>query len=175
MEQNLLAPHLETLINMPDSGFDVMVDGDKLDDLQRLYRLYVLVSTERGPQVLKAALKESIVARGRVINSMEDVAPNRPNLGDETADGGNKSKKSAPMQAVDNALKWVQDSLELKEKFDKILVNAFDSDKTMQTAIVEALETFVNSNGRAPEYISLFIDENLKKGLKGVRVVFPSL
>jgi hypothetical protein len=32
----------------------------------------------------------------------------------------------------------------------------------------KAFESFVNLNEKAPEYISLFIDENLKKGLKGV-------
>lgn len=32
----------------------------------------------------------------------------------------------------------------------------------------QAFEDFVNLNEKAPEFISLFIDENLKKGLKGV-------
>ena len=32
----------------------------------------------------------------------------------------------------------------------------------------KAFEDFINLNEKAPEYISLFIDENLKKGLKGV-------
>ena len=32
----------------------------------------------------------------------------------------------------------------------------------------QAFETFINLNEKSPEYISLFIDENLKKGLKGV-------
>lgn len=31
----------------------------------------------------------------------------------------------------------------------------------------QAFQDFVNSNQKAQEYISLFIDENLKKGLKG--------
>jgi len=37
----------------------------------------------------------------------------------------------------------------------------------VQTAMNEAFESFINLNPKAPEYISLFIDENLKKGLKG--------
>lgn len=32
----------------------------------------------------------------------------------------------------------------------------------------KAFEDFINLNEKAPEYISLSIDENLKKGLKGV-------
>jgi hypothetical protein len=34
----------------------------------------------------------------------------------------------------------------------------------------QAFESFINLNDRSPEFISLFIDENLKKGLKGVRL-----
>ena len=34
--------------------------------------------------------------------------------------------------------------------------------------VLQAFESFINLNERAPEFISLFIDENLKKGLKGV-------
>ena len=32
----------------------------------------------------------------------------------------------------------------------------------------QAFESFINLNDKSPEFISLFIDENLKKGLKGV-------
>ena len=32
----------------------------------------------------------------------------------------------------------------------------------------QAFESFVNANPKSAEYISLFIDDNLKKGLKGV-------
>jgi hypothetical protein len=33
---------------------------------------------------------------------------------------------------------------------------------------VEAFELFINLKEKSPEFISLFIDDNLKKGLKGV-------
>ena len=32
----------------------------------------------------------------------------------------------------------------------------------------QAFETFINLNTRSPEYISLFIDDRLRKGLKGM-------
>jgi cullin 3 len=37
----------------------------------------------------------------------------------------------------------------------------------------QAFTDFVNQNYKAPEYISLFVDENLKKGLKGV-LTYPA-
>ncbi|KAL7411333.1 ubiquitin ligase SCF complex subunit Cullin [Mrakia frigida] len=69
--------------------------------------------------------------------------------------------------ALQSALRWVQEVLDLKDKFDRILREAFSGDKTVQTAINEAFESFVNANPKSAEYISLFIDDNLKKGLKG--------
>lgn len=34
----------------------------------------------------------------------------------------------------------------------------------------QAFSVFVNENRKSPEFISLFIDENLRKNLKGVRI-----
>ena len=169
---------------MPGSGLDRMIDADRIDDLRRLYRLFVHVSSASdGPQTLKKALRESIIIRGRLINDSECGAQASS---DEKGKG--KARVGAQAQTLEDALRWVKVSLDLKVKFDRVLKHAFDSDKVLETAIIEvshllassagnrfpdtfqALETFVNSNPRAPEYISLFIDENLKKGLKGVSV-----
>lgn len=67
------------------------------------------------------------------------------------------------------ALQWVIQVLDLQEKFDKILEQAANKDKSFQTVFNEAFEKFINENQKSAEFISLFIDENLKKGLKGVK------
>jgi len=56
--------------------------------------------------------------------------------------------------------------LELKDKFNRVWSEAFSSDRELETAVVEGFEGFINTNPKAPEFISLFIDENLKKGVK---------
>ena len=35
-------------------------------------------------------------------------------------------------------------------------------------SFIQAFELFVNLNLRSPEYISLFIDDRLRKGIKGM-------
>ena len=40
---------------------------------------------------------------------------------------------------------------------------AFASDKTFQNALNAAFEAFINLSPRAPEYISLFMDDQLRK------------
>jgi cullin 3 len=39
---------------------------------------------------------------------------------------------------------------------------------TVCSAAAQAFEHFINLNQRSPEYISLFIDDKLRKGLKGL-------
>ncbi len=38
----------------------------------------------------------------------------------------------------------------------------------MLSPSVQSFEHFINLNQRSPEYISLFIDDRLRKGLKGM-------
>ena len=47
------------------------------------------------------------------------------------------------------------------------LPTAFSSDKQFYNALNQSFEYFVNLNQHSPEYISLFVDEQLRKGMKG--------
>ncbi|CAF4363488.1 unnamed protein product, partial [Adineta steineri] len=59
--------------------------------------------------------------------------------------------------------------LDLKDTFDYFLKNAFNDDKIFKKRINSDFEFFINLNQRSPEYLSLFIDDKLKKGAKDVR------
>jgi len=60
--------------------------------------------------------------------------------------------------------------LDLKDRFDHFLINSFNNDKIFKHMIASDFEYFLNLNQKSPEYLSLFIDDKLKKGVKGVRV-----
>ncbi|KXS15129.1 Cullin-domain-containing protein [Gonapodya prolifera JEL478] len=64
-------------------------------------------------------------------------------------------------------LRWVENILALKTKFDSILARAFSKDRAFQTDINGAFERGINQNPKAPEFLSLFLDDNLRKGIKG--------
>lgn len=53
-----------------------------------------------------------------------------------------------------------------KEKYDELIARAFSTDKQFVAALNSAFEHFLNLNARSPEYISLFMDDKLRKGLK---------
>ncbi|PSR75595.1 hypothetical protein PHLCEN_2v9075 [Hermanssonia centrifuga] len=170
LERNLLTPHLWTIMNMPNSGLDAMVDSDRLEDLSRLYRLFIMVPT--GLPALKKALRDSVIRRGQELNISSALAEGVDLVEDEPDDIKGKGKaKARPAnsgaQTLQLALKWVEDVLALKDKCDGIWMKAFQSDREVESGLNEAFETFINKNDKAPEFISLFIDDNLKKGLKG--------
>ncbi|EST04494.1 Cullin, N-terminal [Kalmanozyma brasiliensis GHG001] len=176
LEKNFLANHLATILNMPGSGLVSMLDDNRKEDLGRLYTLFNKVSG--GPQTLRLGLKSYIATKGKLINDAvtsqtAQQAPSTDGPAEDASSSKGKTREkpnadadaSTPQAAT--AIRWVEDVLEFKNKFDSILDLAFAKDTGCETAINEAFESFINTNKRAPEFISLFIDENLKKGLKG--------
>ncbi|KAF5769023.1 putative cullin [Helianthus annuus] len=71
-------------------------------------------------------------------------------------------------ERVKDPVAFVQRLLEEKHKHDKITSLAFNNDKTFQKALNSSFEYFINSNPRLPEFISLFVDDRLRKGLRGM-------
>jgi cullin 3 len=62
----------------------------------------------------------------------------------------------------------IQSLLDLKDRFDHFLHHAFSNDKLFKQMIGADFEYFLNLNPKSPEYLSLFIDDKLKKGVKGM-------
>lgn len=65
-----------------------------------------------------------------------------------------------------------QNLLDLKDRFDHFLINSFNNDKIFKQMIASDFEYFLNLNQKSPEYLSLFIDDKLKKGVKGVLFLY---
>lgn len=117
------------MINLRNSGLDVMIDEDKIDDLARLYRLYSMVP--KGIPCLRSALKDSIARRGYEINQSSLSLNN-----DDDPKGKGKAIPAAQMN-LNLALKWVQDVLDLKDKFDGIWSKALQSDRDLESGLNE--------------------------------------
>lgn len=50
----------------------------------------------------------------------------------------------------------------------RIIANSFNNDKTFQNVLNHSFESFINLSQRSPEYISLFMDDKLRRGLKSM-------
>ena len=124
-----------------------MIDTDKIADLRRLYTLFLRVPENVGRDALRMALRLDIEERGKAVNqAAADPGPSgivTPSNGmDVEGDDDPKGKgkaKAPPMgaTALSSALRWVQDTLDLKDKFDRLLAQAFGDDISVQTSINE--------------------------------------
>ncbi|KAI8992081.1 Cullin [Mycotypha africana] len=150
VETQLIAKNLKTLMEMTNSGLKSMLDADKYTDLLRMYNLFARVPA--GLNEMRTFMSQYILDLGSQINqnTTTDLKEHR-----QQEKGSNA------------AINWVLQVLSLQEKFDKLLEQAANNDKSFQTIFNEAFEHFINENQKSAEFISLFIDENLKKGLKG--------
>lgn len=137
LERDLLTHNLSTIIDMPNSGLDIMIDTDKMDHLARLYRLFKMVPA--GPPCLRKALKASISRRGKDINRSSSGGDGAEEIDIvENEESKVKGKvRVAGAQTLALALKWVQDVLDLKDMFDHVWRVAFGNDRDLESALNE--------------------------------------
>jgi cullin 3 len=129
---------------MPGSGLVTMVDHDRTGDLNRLYTLFLRVPQDAGKEALRNAIHTDVEERGKAINESATEPESGPSANAEQGgmevEGDVKGKgkvkpASSASAALTSALRWVQDVLDLKDKYDNILNQAFAGDKAVQTSI----------------------------------------
>lgn len=172
LDDEMIRRNIADVIELEGSGVKYMLDHDKLTDLGKVYDLSARIDKKKT--ALTKAVQKRIVEMGDEINAaakaFAQAPPAPPSKPDETNGDGKKKaeEKEKPVnQQTAAAIKWVDDILGLKKKFDTVWEKAFASDQGMQTSITNSFSDFINSNPRSSEYLSLFFDENLKKGVKG--------
>ncbi|KAF2108290.1 Cullin [Lophiotrema nucula] len=168
VEDELVKNRIRELVDM-ESGVRFMIDNDRVEELNLIFDLNARVDPKKGE--LTRSIQKRIVDLGNDINSAALVASQAPAAA--TAESGDKGKGAAQEKSLNQqtvaAIKWVEDVLRLKDKFDSIWRGSFNEDQPLQTALTRSFADFINSTTfpRSSEYISLFIDENMKKGIKG--------
>jgi cullin 3 len=169
VEEELIKNRIHELVEM-ESGVRFMIANDRLNELELIYELNARVDDKK--QDLTSAIQKRVVEMGTDINNAAVAASQAPAPA-PTLEAGDKSKGTSQEKSLNQqtvaAIKWVEDVLQLKDKFDEIWKDSFHSDNTLQTALTRSFADFINSPTfpRSSEYISLFIDENMKKGIKG--------
>lgn len=138
VEGKLVACHSQTLITSESGAINILENND-YDNLLRMYKLFIRVGCQ---DVLRKAIAGHVNQLGT--NIVQD------------------SQKS------NDANSFVRSLLEIRGKYDTVLQQGLNGDRSFANAINQSFESFVNRNPRSPEYISLFMDEKLRKGSKGL-------
>ena len=170
VDDELIKNNIGAVIAMPN-GARYMLDNDRLSELQMLYDLISRVDPKK--EELSKAVQKRIVELGTEINQAAitpsvELATKSMDVEKDKADGDNKAPadKTAILQNT-SAIKWVDDILQLKARYDNFLNSAFAADQGLQTAFARSFSDFINQFDRSSEFLSLFFDENMKKGIKG--------
>jgi len=141
-ERELIARHMKTIAEMEHSGIIAMIEDGKLSDLERAYELFKRVTAPTpGLHVIRDIMSAYVKARGTQLVQDEELGRD-------------------PVQ-------YVQRLLALRDKYEAVISQAFSGDKLFYNALNQSFEHFINLNKHSPEYISLFVDEQLRKGMKG--------
>ncbi|KAE9381880.1 Cullin-domain-containing protein [Stipitochalara longipes BDJ] len=173
IEAEMISSHLSEFLAMEGSGIKAMIENDRYEDLTLLYQMITRVDPTKEP--LKKALAERVVDLGSEINKTitnTDFSTAAGAAEDgEAAEGADKSKapkqQSAAAKQTAAAIRWVDEVLNLKDKFDNMWKKCMNEDLILQTALTKSFSDFINQFPRCSEYVSLFIDNNLKGGIKG--------
>ncbi|XP_053697059.1 cullin-3 [Sabethes cyaneus] len=140
VEDELIKKHMRTIVEMENSGVVYMLKNTKTEDLACMYKLFSRVNG--GLKTIADCVSQHLRSMGK-------------NLVKEEESGT-------------NPITFVQNLLDLKDRFDHFLHHSFNNDKIFKNMISSDFEHFLNLNSKSPEYLSLFIDDKLKKGCKGM-------
>ncbi|RXN22959.1 cullin-3 isoform X1 [Labeo rohita] len=140
VERELISKHMKTIVEMENSGLVHMLKNGKTEDLACMYKLFGRVPN--GLKTMCECMSWYLREQGKALVSEE---------------GEGK-----------NPVDYIQGLLDLKSRFDRFLQESFNNDRLFKQTIAGDFEYFLNLNSRSPEYLSLFIDDKLKKGVKGL-------
>ncbi|VAH38045.1 unnamed protein product [Triticum turgidum subsp. durum] len=139
VEKEMLSNHMQRLFLMENSGLVNMLINDKHEDLTRMYDLFKRVPD--GHSTIRSLMASHVKETGKILVT----DPER----------------------LRDPVDFVQRLLNEKDKYDEIVSVSFSNDKTFQNALNASFEHFINLNNRSPEFISLYVDDKLRKGVKG--------
>ncbi|XP_044750853.1 cullin-3-A isoform X3 [Coccinella septempunctata] len=142
VEEELIKKHMKTIVEMENSGVVHMLKNQKTEDLACMYKLFGRVTD--GLKTMADCVSQYLREQGKALVQEDDH------------------------NSSTNAITFVQSLLDLKDRFDHFLKNSFSNDKIFKQMIASDFEYFLNLNPKSPEYLSLFIDDKLKKGVKGM-------
>lgn len=143
VEDELIKRHMRSIVEMENSGVVHMIKNTKTEDIACIYKLFSRLKDD-GLKTVADCVSAYLREQGKVLVKEEETGT--------------------------NPITFVQNLLDLKDRFDHFLLESFNNDKIFKQMISSDFEHFLNLNSKSPEYLSLFIDDKLKRGSRGVSV-----
>ncbi|KAJ6645804.1 Cullin-3 [Pseudolycoriella hygida] len=141
VEDELIKKHMRSIVEMENSGVVHMIKNTKTEDIACIYKLFSRLKYD-GLRTVADCVSAYLREQGKMLVKEEENGT--------------------------NPITFVQNLLDLKDRFDHFLQDSFNNDKIFKNMISSDFEHFLNLNSKSPEYLSLFIDDKLKKGGRGM-------
>ncbi|KAM9789868.1 LOW QUALITY PROTEIN: cullin-3-like [Neosynchiropus ocellatus] len=140
MEEELISKHMKNVVTAESSGLIHMLQENKTEDLASMYKLFS--RTQGGMNTMCECLSTYLRDQGTAL----------------------MLKKPKNM----NPVSLVQALLNLTAHLDHFLLESFNNDKEFKQTITRDLEYLLSLNPRSPEFLSLFIDNKLRRRFHGL-------
>lgn len=167
VERELLGRHAAAIVSAEDGGAVSLMKADALSDLARMYGLMGRV--EGGHDLLRAAMSEHVRTSGAAL--VRSAASSSASAAAASAAFASTTAVSASFPAAAEPprepIAFVDRLLSEKAKYDTIVRRSFGNDKSFGNALNAAFEHFVNLAPRAPEFVSLYMDDRLRRAARG--------
>ncbi|KAI0225771.1 hypothetical protein L0F63_006951 [Massospora cicadina] len=125
----------------PETGLVSMLSNDDMPGINLMYRIFKGADSAETLAPMRETLKTFYYEQGRAL------VP--------TA-ASSKGGRSGP------AISWVKSALELKRRWDQVYAEGVNGDRTFQAAVTEGFANFINGFQHAAEFLSLFLDDQMR-------------
>lgn len=150
VDKVLISSKIDKVMRFTNEGLKYWVLNNKFEDLSLLYKLLSRVQHYDG---LNVQLKEIIMEEGSLLEE-QDATPEPTTKGKKGPSSGKKSTA--------HAIAWIEKMIALKDKYD-LISKSLGNDAQIQKNIDNAFVEFLNKNPKLSEYLSLYIDDYVKK------------
>uniref|UniRef100_A0A914I2D5 Cullin family profile domain-containing protein n=1 Tax=Globodera rostochiensis TaxID=31243 RepID=A0A914I2D5_GLORO len=151
--EEVISRNMSPIVELEDSSMVFMLRNDRIGDLHCLYDL--LRRVPNGHKTMENTMSRFLHTKG-----IAAIAS------DHTKHQQQPGEVSEAVGDVLNPITFIQNLIKLKEHLDRFLTEAFDNDREFMHRIQSDLEHFLNLSPKAAEYLSLYIDDTLKKGTR---------
>eukprot|EP01147_Barroeca_monosierra_P005538 gene5538-8920_t len=151
VRQRLLEDHVDSILSLPN-GINNLIDDDRFFDLyfngklEMQLLLKTVCSVPSGLPCIKNAINNHILNTGRTLLA---------------------SHKDRPRSHVS----LIQGIMDMRKRYNCIIsLDGIEPEivSAIRESMLQGFETFINELPEAPEYLSLYMDEHFKRGVKSM-------
>lgn len=176
VEYEWIERRADAIVNKESSGVPNMIQSDRIDDLKLIFDTFTKVPKTYDSicdAMIKQFKEDAALILSKSPNSEENNNngnnnSNSPKQNEDKHDTETSTilKKSEQQNEDFSPSLFIQQTLDIKDKYQAIIDTSFQKHKFFHKNMHEAFEIFFNSESKCPQYLAIYADELLKGKMK---------